>query len=839
MTTDLLAGHHRAQLDASGLTADVIAARGYWTATPDDVERVKQIGHHADIVRHGPALMLPLHNVHGSVALTIARPDTPRVDGKGKPRKYELPRAAKATLDVPPLVRGALGDPDVPLWIVEGQKKADAAVAHGAGCVVAVLGVWMWKRHAIPAWDTVTLRGRTVYLTFDSDAATNPKVREARRRLRAFLGSREAHVRIVHLEPGPDGQKVGLDDALTAGATLEVLAARSTERLSLPAPADDKRPELDVTALERRVSQLAFEHLTKGGRVFRTATGLVRVENDDGALVMRAVGVPHLRAELDRVVRCVRIGEHGAMPTLPPRDLAELMVHEAEPPLPQLRAVVSSPTFTSDGRLLEAPGYDAASGLLLRPSWAPRPIPEAPTDADVAEAWCQWDDVLADFPFAAPADRTAAMALALTPLVREMIHGPTPLHLVEAALRGAGKGKLVAACLTPTVGPGGWTMAALAREDEEIRKALTAYFSERRAAIVFDNVAGLVRSPVLAKALTDSVWDDRRLGHSESVRYPVRCVFAMTANNPSLSDEIVRRAVPIRLVPQTDRPELRDGFRHPELEAHVAAHRADLFWALAVFVRAWQAAGCPAFSGHPFGSFEAWTRVVGGILEHAGYPDFLANREDLVTAADPDTENWGAFATAWWDRFGEAWVLVSELVPLAEDQGVRVNGESDKARTSSLGMALGARRDRYYGGLQITKGHGANRRAWKVKQGSTHDTSDTSDTLDPTLLRVARTQAPARARSVRSGLEVSEVSEVSAGANAAGVILGSGALVRLRQAGGRILLETLDGSLCLADVPGPISDPAVCEQLVDAAAPPPRRDDVRRILARLRPAVAA
>ncbi len=180
-----LSPEHASALAASGISPDVIAARGYWTAHRDETEVVRRLGHSSEIVAHGSALMIPLHDVHGAIALTVARPDAPRVSARGKDRKYEIPRGGKATLDVPPGVRGALGDAEIGLWIVEGQKKADAAASAGAGCVISVLGVWNRKHHAIAAWEAVRLRDRAVYLAFDSDAATNPKVSTALRRLRA------------------------------------------------------------------------------------------------------------------------------------------------------------------------------------------------------------------------------------------------------------------------------------------------------------------------------------------------------------------------------------------------------------------------------------------------------------------------------------------------------------------------------------------------------------------------------------------------------------------------------------------------------------------------------
>jgi len=52
------------------------------------------------------------------------------------------------------------------------------------------------------------------------------------------------------------------------------------------------------------------------------------------------------------------------------------------------------------------------------------------------------DSLLGDFPFADQASRANALALLLLPFVRPLIDGPTPLHLIEAAKPGTGKGLL-------------------------------------------------------------------------------------------------------------------------------------------------------------------------------------------------------------------------------------------------------------------------------------------------------------------------------------------------------------------------------------------------------------
>jgi hypothetical protein len=52
------------------------------------------------------------------------------------------------------------------------------------------------------------------------------------------------------------------------------------------------------------------------------------------------------------------------------------------------------------------------------------------------------------------------------------------------------------------------------------------------------------------------------------------------------------------------------------------------------------------------GSFEAWRDMIGGILESAGVPDFMANANEVYLAADEDRVQWENFLQALWKLYG-------------------------------------------------------------------------------------------------------------------------------------------------------------------------------------------
>jgi putative DNA primase/helicase len=111
------------------------------------------------------------------------------------------------------------------LLITEGEKKT-LALWQAGHQVVGLGGVWNWCEKAegykrlkesrpIADLDKVTWK-RPVIILFDSDGHDNYKVRQAAFRLARELAERGAKVSILFLPPGPNGEKVGVDDYLVA-----------------------------------------------------------------------------------------------------------------------------------------------------------------------------------------------------------------------------------------------------------------------------------------------------------------------------------------------------------------------------------------------------------------------------------------------------------------------------------------------------------------------------------------------------------------------------------------------------------------------------------------------
>jgi len=295
-----------------------------------------------------------------------------------------------------------------------------------------------------------------------------------------------------------------------------------------------------------------------------------------------------------------------------------------------------------------------------------------------------------------------------------MINGPTPAHLLEAQLHGTGKTLLAEIAFEISTG-GRFEQTTPSHDEDELRKRITSLLMSGAGAIMIDNLETMVSSTI-ASALTSTRWTDRILGKSEIVTIDNNVIFALSGNNVALSGEIARRIVRIRLQARDDRPWERSSFRHPNIKTYVRSRRGQLQAAVVAIVQAWIDAGRPEGPSVPFGSFESYAQVIGGILHHAGVNGFMENRAALFEEADTEGTAWRAFTAAWYENFGVVECTSSDLFPIAIDtEGLELDGKNERAQRISLGTKLSKYRDRVFGTYRIVRS-GSRKRAttWKL-----------------------------------------------------------------------------------------------------------------------------
>jgi hypothetical protein len=172
----------------SGISDQMVQERGYRTLTSEG--DLVQFGF-SPAQRRVPGLLIPRHTTDGKIGLHVYRPDNPRTyedrskreaDGLRpvKVLKYEIPKGAGVRVDCPPSCLKELRNPTTPLFITEGQKKADSLASQGA-CVIDLLGVWNFKGRnefggttILADFDFIAWENRLVRIVFDVQALGTP-----------------------------------------------------------------------------------------------------------------------------------------------------------------------------------------------------------------------------------------------------------------------------------------------------------------------------------------------------------------------------------------------------------------------------------------------------------------------------------------------------------------------------------------------------------------------------------------------------------------------------------------------------------------------------------------
>lgn len=342
-----------------------------------------------------------------------------------------------------------------------------------------------------------------------------------------------------------------------------------------------------------------------------------------------------------------------AIAVFPPLDVVKglLELNPIEYPFQPLSGITELPIMRQDGSIHQIPGYDPLTEQVYIPGDLKIPeIPEVPTPEDVSAAVAILEYWLGDFPFSDNASKAAAIADTITTVIRPVVEGQVPLTLLDAPKQGSGKtilaqgiGIVGTGRIVPTNAP--------TSDEEEQRKKILTWLQTSPAIVIIDNVTHMLESSALNGALTSPYVEDRELGTNTLIRVENRAVWFASGNNIRVGDDTARRCIKCRLDAKMESPHKRDTskFRIPGgvrgFFQWTIEHRAQLVAAALVLARNWYAKGKPAPSVLPIGSFEDWTTIIGGILEAAGIPDFLANmtEESGESSIDDITAEWKAF----------------------------------------------------------------------------------------------------------------------------------------------------------------------------------------------------
>jgi hypothetical protein len=358
-------------------------------------------------------------------------------------------------------------------------------------------------------------------------------------------------------------------------------------------------------------------------------------------------------------------------------------------------------------------GYDQASRSFTLDSV---PIADG-MPLDVARGLI--DGLLGEFSFADQRrSRAVAVAAMLTVFGRGLLPPKAlrPCFIFLANAEGAGKTLLVKIAAVPVLGyaPAGTRPA----DEEEMRKALLAAVIEAKPLLFFDNCKRHFSSEALEAFLTSQDWESRILGQSKSFRGDNNAVVFVTGNGCTVSPDMRRRSLFCELFIEAERAE--DRVFQNDLEVpQLLGRRSEILTALWALIQDWLRAGQPRPSRTHSG-FPDWARIIGGIVERAGYGCPLETPQ-IHAAADQNGTDMRALVKAIVDGAHLRAVNFGEVVEVARAHGlfeslVPESGDLDVKAKATIAQLLKTYDRRLIGGYRfLLIGKGRQRR-YQVEQ---------------------------------------------------------------------------------------------------------------------------
>jgi hypothetical protein len=345
-------------------------------------------------------------------------------------------------------------------------------------------------------------------------------------------------------------------------------------------------------------------------------------------------------------------------------------------------------------------GYDPQTGI-----YTAEDAPEIDENLTVSEASAGWRDLMAEFCFPKsgisekdePDERkrepererciAVALAAALTPYCLYLLpeKAKRPAFIVSANAEGAGKTLLLSFGMVAKLG---FVPTGTAPFDEnEMRKILDSAVHFAVPILFFDNLKGHLSSGELEAFITSATRRYRMLGTTNYCEEENISTVYITANFPTYSGDLRRRSLAIELILEEAKAEERKikNFLDEDRLIEMRPRLLSIFWAL---IKDWDKNGQKP-SSILLPSFEEWSRVIGGIVENAGFSS-PCQSFTLQTGGDTDTRDMEALVE---NMVNLTEYKFSDLIDLARDghlfdRLIPSEGDLDPKMRSRIGKII-------------------------------------------------------------------------------------------------------------------------------------------------------
>lgn len=320
----------------------------------------------------------------------------------------------------------------------------------------------------------------------------------------------------------------------------------------------------------------------------------------------------------------------------------------------------------SGGVELLREGYDARTGIYTRP------LLEYPADWSLSQAVRHLKAIYQDFPFIGEGGECVQVAAMLAMFSRELMprYAHVPAFIFNANKSRSGKTLLAKMCCG--FASGQINLQALPRTDDKQREMLNTAAIASYPHLLVDNIEGFFNSPDFNAFLTAPTWQGRRMHRQQDFNVEVCTTVCLTGNGFSIGADIQHRALVVDLFVDEADPHARAaelGDRVIEDDWILAdENRADMCAAVWALIRHWAAEGCPG-GDTTLADFSAFSRVVGGIVMAAGWPDPMVRRE-METGGNQESADFARFLDICVVRLGLEEIAYTDILKVVRNYGL-------------------------------------------------------------------------------------------------------------------------------------------------------------------------
>jgi len=375
-------------------------------------------------------------------------------------------------------------------------------------------------------------------------------------------------------------------------------------------------PGLGVTIKE--TAEELFKRIGPTNTMFIWGGAVVSIVEDKGTSTIKVIEPAAARSRFEfyakfLVYRSGRNAQSVLKPTIIAQEMAMALLEteEARTFLLPITGLINCPIIVStDGDVqIVGKGYHPATGLFITGGQMPRQVV-------LSEAVAALRELVSEFEFQSPGDRSRALASFITPALKLGGHllGNVPVDVAEADKSQSGKTyrqTLVAAVYNESPALVTCRSGGVGSVDESLNARLIA----GRPFIQLDNFRGKFNSPHIEALLTAGKSFPVRVPHCREVEIdPSRFFVMLTSNGVETTRDFANRGSIVRNRRREQGFQFR---RYPEgdLLDHVRACQPHCLGAVFAIIRRWIELGRPR-SGETRHDFREWAQKLDWILQN-------------------------------------------------------------------------------------------------------------------------------------------------------------------------------------------------------------------------------